>query len=84
MTLACQMSELGDPKIKVMVLDELAVYMSGGLLVAILTPTHATSVPTVLRNGTICLPFVIVLSILGLNASPEKKVRISGCPANCG
>jgi hypothetical protein len=78
------MSELGDPKIKVMVLDELAVYMSGGLLVAILTPTHATSVPTVLRNGTICLPFVIVLSILGLNASPEKKVRISGCPANCG
>jgi hypothetical protein len=78
------MAELGDSKIKVVVLDKLAVYMLDGQLVAILTPTHATSVPTVFRKGTICLPFVIVLSILGLKASPEKKVRIFGCPANCG
>lgn len=78
------MAKLGDAKIKVVVLDRLAVCMFGEQLVVILTPTHATSVPTVFKNGTICLPFVIVLSILGLKASPEKKVKISGCPANCG
>ena len=79
------MAELGDSKIKVMILYPYINrdHISGGQ-VAILTPTHATSVPTVLRNGTICLPFVIVLSILGLKASPEKKVRILGWSANCG
>lgn len=52
--------------------------------VAILTPTHATLVPALFRNGTMCLPLVIVLSMLGLKASPEKNVRMSGCPANRG
>ena len=51
---------------------------------AVLTPTHAAFVPILLRNGTICLPLVTVLSRLGLKASPEKKVKSSGRPANRG
>lgn len=51
---------------------------------AILTPTQATSVPMLLRKGIICLPFVTVLSRLGLKASPEKKVRRAGWSAYLG
>lgn len=47
-----------------------------------LTPTQATSIPMLFRKGTICLPLVTELSRLGLNASPEKRVRTSGWPAN--
>jgi hypothetical protein len=49
-----------------------------------LTPTQATLVPALFRKGTMCLPFVTVLSRLGLNASPEKKVRGVGCPSKLG
>ena len=84
--LTAQMSELGDTKVKVMVLYLIAGQLSDSgrhhtirsSLDGVHTPIHATSVPALFRKGTICLPFVTVLSRLGLKASPEKNVRSLG------
>ena len=69
------MLELNNTEIKVVVLVQVRCRTSrGGYEVAILTPTTDTSVSTLFKNGTMCLPFVTELSRLGLKASPEKSV----------
>lgn len=85
MALTGKVVQLLDSKVQVMILPMSAMFMlstnpSGGVR----TPTHATSVPILFRKGTICVPFVTVLSRLGLNASPENRVKMLGWPAKRG
>ena len=76
------MNELCNAEVKVVVLGTFSRCWQGtDTKGAIRTPTQATSVPTAFRKGTICLPFVTELSRLGLNASPENRVRRDGWSA---
>lgn len=84
MTLTGKVVEPFDAKVQIMILPMSAILILSTNPPGVRTPTHATSVPILFRKGTICVPFVTVLSRLGLNASPENRVRMLGWPAKRG